>query len=203
MLMIGLTGPSGAGKGMVAKAFAPYGIPSIDTDKVYHDLLIPPSPCLDELVENFGRGILNPDGSLCRPALSAIVFAQGHEQDLLNLNTITHKYVLAVTRDICKDLESHGYPAVLVDAPLLFESGFDRECDMTLAVLADPDIRLCRIMARDMLSLAQAKARLAAQKPDDFYTSRATHIMYNNGDLSDMAPMVQALALSWGGECGE
>ena len=53
MLIIGLTGPSGAGKGAVASLFAKYGIPSIDTDAVYHRLLVPPSPCLDELTERF------------------------------------------------------------------------------------------------------------------------------------------------------
>ena len=199
MLKIGLTGPSGSGKGSIAAMFAPFGILSIDTDKVYHDLLIPPSRCLDELVARFGADILTPDGYLNRSALSAIVFAKGHEQDLLDLNQITHKYVLDVARGICTEFEKQGCPAVLIDAPLLFESGFDAECDTTLAILADPDIRLCRIMARDGLTLSQAKARLAAQKTDDFYTSRASHVLYNNDVLDALTLQIKALAHAWGG----
>ena len=199
MRTIGLTGPSGAGKTDVAKAFAPYGILTIDTDKVYHDLLVPPSPCLEELVLRFGKDILQTDGTLDRRSLSAIVFADGHKQDLLDLNRITHKYVLDATRQICKELSLRGCPAVLIDAPLLFESGFDAECDTTLAVLADESLRLSRIMQRDALSLCRAKARMAAQKPDDFYLARAHHIIYNNGTISDCLQEIQNLALAWGG----
>ncbi len=203
MLIIGLTGPSGAGKGTVAKLFESFGIPSIDTDRVYHDLLIPPSPCLDALVERFGRQILNPDGTLDRKALAAWVFAEEHEQELLDLNAITHSFVLDVVRGICAELSLQACPAVLVDAPLLFESGFDEECDKTLAVLADPDVRLCRIMARDSISLPVAKARLNAQKADDFYTCRADHVMINNGAPHELLDEVKALALSWGGAAHE
>lgn len=199
MKIIGLTGPSGSGKGTISQAFAQFGIPSVDTDKAYHELLIPPSPCLDDLVKRFGRNILRSDGSLDRSALASFVFAPGHEDDLHDLNTITHKYVLDVTRNICRLLDQKGCPAVLVDAPLLFESGFDAECDLTIAILADPDLRLLRIMQRDGLSLSQAQARLSAQKPDDYYIQRATHTIYNNGLPTDMQEQVAALALSWGG----
>lgn len=199
MLIIGLTGPSGSGKGTVAKAFAKFGIPSVDTDKVYHDLLIPPSPCLDELVARFGADILHTDGTLDRQALSLLVFAEGNEQALLDLNAITHKYVLDATRGICRELKASGCPAVLVDAPLLFESGFDAECDTTLAVLSHPDLRLCRIVARDGLSLNQAKARMQAQKTDDYYLQRADHVIYNNQTLEDITEQAEPLALAWGG----
>ena len=198
MLTIGLTGPSGAGKGTVASLFSPYGILSIDTDQVYHDLLIPPSPCLDELAERFGQQILLPDGTLDRKILAAHVFAPGSEAELLDLNRITHAYVLDVTRSICRELEAQGCVGVFVDAPLLFESGFDTECDTTLAVLADPDVRLSRIMARDYLTLSQAQARLSAQKPDSYYTERAAHVIYNNTNIEALASDVQRLLAQWG-----
>lgn len=198
MLIVGLTGPSGAGKGTVASLFAPHGIHSIDTDEVYHKLLIPPSPCLDDLAARFGTQILNADGALDRKILAAHVFAKGNENELRDLNRITHAYVLGVTRSICHKLESQGCVGVFVDAPLLFESGFDRECDTTLAVLADPDVRLSRIMARDSLTLSQAEARLSAQKPDSYYTERATHVIYNNTNVEDLAPEVKRLLAEWG-----
>ena len=203
MLIIGLTGPSGAGKGTVAKLFEGFGIPSVDTDRVYHDLLIPPSPCLDALVERFGQKILAADGCLDRKALAAWVFAEDRGQELLDLNTISHKFVLDATRDICAELSRKGCPAVLVDAPLLFESGFDAECDQILAVLADPDVRLCRIMARDNISFPVARARMNAQKADAFYVERADHVLYNNGEPNALTPEIKALALSFGGVAHE
>ena len=198
MLTIGLTGPSGAGKGTVASLFAPYGILSIDTDKVYHDLLIPPSSCLDELTARFGQKILNPDGTLDRKALAAHVFAKGNEEELADLNRITHAFVLDVTRSICRELKAKGCVGVFVDAPLLFESGFDTECHTTLAVLADPDVRLARIMVRDGLTLSQAQARLSAQKPDGYYVERAAHVIYNNSTTEALFPEIQRLLTLWG-----
>ena len=73
MFIFGLTGPSGAGKGTIAELFAKYKVYSVDTDAVYHRLLIPPSACLDELTARFGTGVLSPDGSLNRQALAAEV----------------------------------------------------------------------------------------------------------------------------------
>lgn len=198
MLIIGLTGPSGAGKGTVAARMAPFGVVSIDTDKVYHTLLIPPSDCLDALVKRFGRDILRSDGTLDRAALAATVFAEGHEADLEALNHITHRYVLAQVKAQCRALALLGCPAVLVDAPLLFESGFDRSCDRTLAVLADREVRLDRIMARDQLSREAAEARLNAQKPDDFYTERAEATVRNDGSPAELDSLLTTLLTEWG-----
>lgn len=198
MLIIGLTGPSGAGKDVVASRMAPFGVVSIDTDKVYHSLLLPPSDCLDALTVRFGRGILRSDGTLNRAALAAIVFADGHEADLDALNHITHRYVLAQVRNQCRALALVGRPAVLVDAPLLFESGFDRECDHTIAVLADHEVRLERIMARDGLTREAAEARLNAQKSDDFYVKRAEVTIRNDGTPGDLDETVTRLLTDWG-----
>ena len=198
MLIIGLTGPSGAGKGVVCAVLAAYGIPSIDTDRVYHELLVPPSACLDALVDRFGKGILSPDGTLDRRALAAIVFAEGREDDHLALNTITHRYVLDEVRKLCRAYESEGKAAVAVDAPLLFESGYGDECDVTLAVLADRELRRERIMTRDGLSYEAANARLRAQKPDEFYLSRADHAIRNDGDIDLVQRDVEQLLIERG-----
>ncbi len=197
MLTIGLTGPSGAGKGTVASLFAAHGVPSIDTDKVYHDLLIPPSACLDELSARFGTGILTPDGMLNRGALAAIVFAEGHGADLADLNTITHRHILAKTREMLAAYAAQGVPAVLVDAPQLFESGFDAECGFILSVLAPYELRLARIMARDGLDEARAKARLDASHTDDFFRERSDAVMINDGALDAMEAEVRRLLTAW------
>ncbi len=196
MLIIGLTGPSGAGKGHIASLFTRYGIPSIDTDAVYHALLLPPSECLHELVDRFGSSILSVDGTLDRRALAALVFAPGASEMLSDLNTITHRHVLRVVRCRITELERAGSPAVLVDAPQLYESGFDRECDRVLAVLAPREVRLSRIMERDGLDNTRAAARLDAQKPDDFFRSRADAVIVNDG-ITDPTVAVQHLLSAW------
>ncbi len=198
MLTIGLTGPSGAGKGTVASLFAQCGVPSIDTDAVYHELLVPPSDCLDELVERFGSSILKSDGALHRPALASIVFAPGHEEDLRDLNRISHRHVLNEARRQLEIYRSEGKPAVLVDAPQLFESGFDAECDFILAVLAPRSARMARIMARDGLDEARAIARMDAQKSDDFFREHADAVLVNGGEIGDMEADIRALLRRWG-----
>ena len=198
MLTVGLTGPSGAGKGTVASLFAAHGIPSVDTDRVYHDLLVPPSPCLDELTARFGREILCPDGTLNRGALAAIVFAEGHGNDLADLNAITHRHILGVVRERLAAYADDGIPAALVDAPQLFESGFDTECDFILSVLAPYEVRLARIIARDGLDEARARARLDASHPDSFFTQRSHAVILNTGERSAMEADVRRLLTEWG-----
>ena len=197
MLTIGLTGPSGAGKGVVSALFAQFGVPSIDTDAVYHDLLVPPSACLDELAATFGGGILAADGTLDRPSLAAIVFAPGHDADLQALNRITHRHVLDEARRQLAMHRAHGKAAVLVDAPQLFESGFDAECGFILSVLAPYEVRLSRIMARDSLDEARAKARLAASHEDEFFTRRSDAVILNDGDMPALEDEVRRLLTLW------
>lgn len=198
MLTVGLTGPSGAGKGVIASLFATRGVPSIDTDKVYHGLLIPPSACLDELSSRFGEQILRADGGLDRRALAAIVFVKGHGRELADLNTIAHRHILSKTRELLADLEAQGFPAVLVDAPQLFESGFDRECDLILSVLAPVALRLERVMARDGLNEQEALARLNATHADEFFRERSHFVLVNDGHIQAMEAEVDRLLTEWG-----
>jgi len=198
MLIVGLTGPSGAGKGVVASLLADYGIPSINTDKVYHDLLVPPSACLDELTARFGAEILSPDGTLNRGALAALVFSPGHSEDLADLDAIAHRHILNQTRQLLAVHEAEGAVAVLVDAPQLFESGFDRECGFILSVLAPYELRLARIMERDGLSEEWARARLDASHSDEFFRNRSDAVIVNGDSMDAMASEVRRLLALWG-----
>lgn len=179
MIVIGLTGPSGSGKGWVSSILDKYNIPTIDTDAVYHDLLIPPSPCLSELVDTFGSTILT-DNKLNRPALAAIVFSDPEKLKLLN--RITHKYILKKTDSLLQQYEKDGYQAATVDAPALFESGYDKKCDFVIAVTAPQELRLQRILRRDSISIDNALKRISAQPDDEFYSSRAKYTVCNNND---------------------
>lgn len=182
MKIIGMCGGSGAGKGYVCGVFATRGIPSIDTDGIYHAMTSGPSPCLSELTAHFGAGILQADGSLDRRALSAIVFAPDGAEKLKLLNAITHKYIKTETEKEIERCRAEGCPAVIVDAPALFESGFDRMCDLVVGVFAPYETRISRIMARDGLSRERAEARLAKQIPDSELIPRCHYCIHNGGE---------------------
>ena len=134
MLVIGLTGPSGAGKSTVSERLAAYGLPIIDADKVYHQLLIPPSPCLDELVRCFGDTILTTAGTLNRRVLGELVFST--PASLEKLNQITHRYVMEEIRKQLDNLRRKNIRAAVLDAPQLFEAGANRDCSVIISVLA-------------------------------------------------------------------
>lgn len=185
-MTIGITGPSGAGKSVFCSILAERGWLWLDCDAIYHGLTDAPSPCTEELSRrgNFGKKILNADGSLNRRALAAKVFAPGAEKRLARLNRITHKYILAEVRMRRDAAEAAGAAGILIDAPLLFQAGFDAECDATVALLAPEEERVRRLCARDGLDEAAIRARLAAAPDDSFYTSRADFTVMNTGDLA-------------------
>jgi dephospho-CoA kinase len=197
MLVIGLTGPTGAGKGTVAKLFASFGVQIIDADAVYHALLVPPSPCLDELTARFGSSILNPDKTLNRQALGAIVFAD--QGALADLNAITHRYVMEQIRAELARLRRAQVKVALLDAPQLFEAGADRDCDVVVSVLADEERRLSRITQRDGISPEAARKRMAAQLPDEFFRRNASYIIENNQTPEQLTDAVQAILSEIGG----
>ena len=184
MVIIGLTGPSGSGKTTLCDIAKEFGIASIDADKVYHALLIPPSACVDEIASSFGSDVLLADGALDRTALGSIVFGDESGEKLSLLNSITHKYVKTRFIEIIDELKDKGERAVIVDAPTLFESGFDKDCDFVIAILADGKLRRERIISRDSLTEERANLRLSSQKPDEFFTSRADYTLYNDGDVA-------------------
>lgn len=180
MVIYGITGPSGAGKSMLCEYCATHGIPHLDADAIYHALLIPPSAVVDALRNAFGNGILDTDGGIDRAALSTIVFHD--EEKLALLNQTVLPLVLDEIRRRLALLCEEGKQAVAVDAPTLIESGFHRECDTVVAVLSSPEIRIARIMERDGISRERAKARVSAQRADDFYRSAADTVLWNDGD---------------------
>ncbi len=191
MLILGITGPTGAGKSLFSEYLLSKGISVIDADEVYHSLLIPPSPCLVALRGAFGDEILHGDGSLNRPALSKIVF---QDKDQLNLlNHTVFGFILDKIRVMIRGLEMAGKTLVAVDAPTLIESGFHKECDVVVSVLSSPELRLNRIVTRDSISHDAARARIQAQKDDAFYREHSHHVLTNVGGKDDFFAQCEAL----------
>lgn len=161
MLIIGLCGGSGSGKGYVCKLFERYDIPCIDTDRLYREVTVKKgSKCLNELCEAFGYGILDQDGELNRRILADIVFLRNGTRVL---NEITHKHIKVDTDVLVDKYKNEGKKAVLIDAPVLFESGFDRMCNYTICVIASYETRLERILKRDGITEEKAKKRMDSQ----------------------------------------
>ena len=185
MTVVGLCGGSGSGKGTLCDVFREFGVPSIDTDAVYHDLTSHSSDCLSDLVAEFGEEIIS-DGALDRKVLAGIVFGDSSGERLKRLNTIAHAHILAKTREIIDKHGSDGHNMVIVDAPLLFESGFDRECDIVISVFADRKTRIKRIMKRDNMTYSDAERRLNSQKPDEWISAHSDIIITNNGDIQSL-----------------
>ena len=190
MFVIGITGPSGAGKGVLSNILSSLGMLVIDADNVYKDIIAPPSRCLDELVCTFGSEILNIDGSLDRKSLAKLVFGEENHDKLLLLNTITHKYVVQNIRETVEACRLHGEKACVIDAPLLIEAGLCSDCNVTIAVLADKAVRQERIVSRDGIPLEAAMSRINSQKDDEFYTSNTDHTIYNDADIETLKSKV-------------
>lgn len=187
VMLVGLCGRSGSGKGYIAKMFAEYGIPSVDTDAVYRVMTSPAedrsmlSPCMNELIARFGEQILSADLSLNRAVMRSLVFG-GDREALADLNRITHRHILEKTQETAEQYFRDGSPIVLIDAPVLYESGFDRMCERVVCVTAPEDVIVSRIMKRDGLSEEDAKKRLASQKTREELEDRADYVIFNDDE---------------------
>ena len=194
MKVVGLCGGSGSGKGIVAELLSEYGFAHIDTDKIYHELTDKPSPCLDELTLAFGKGIINEKGGLDRTSLAERVFNSPNKDELREmLNRIAHRHVLDSVRELLPKLKAEGFAAALVDAPLLFESGFDKECDLILAVVAPREVRMKRICERDGITPDAAERRIASQLSDEFLISHSDFCLTNGSSLTELRSSCESI----------
>ena len=192
--VLGICGGSGSGKSTVASMLANYGACVLDADRVYHELVDAPSACVRALAEEFGEGIVAADGSLDRRALSRIVFfGDGAPQRLERLNAISHAYVKDAIHSRMADLAAEGVGCVVIDAPLLFESHLDADCDAVIAVIADDAVRVERMVRRDAITEEEAWRRIRAQLSNDELCRRCRFTVRNDGDTHALADALQAL----------
>lgn len=194
-MIIGLCGRSGSGKGYVSRLFERYGIPAVDTDAVYRDLTAASdklSPCMKEIIDRFGPDAALPDNSLNRAYIRRIVFSDDKDA-LVDLNRITHKFILTETLERMNAYSDSGFPIVIIDAPLLFESGFSSICDFIVCVTAPEDISLRRITERDGITAEDAKKRLDAQITNEELTKKCDAVIFND-DTDSVKDEVRELA---------
>lgn len=191
MTVIGITGPTGAGKTTVLNVLENMDGAVADCDAVYHELLLTSQPMQNELKIRFGTSVFDENGHLRRKALGAIVF---EDADALNdLNAITHRYITAELTRMIAQAKTDGRPAIALDAIALLESGAGDSCAVTVAVTAPEEVRVRRIMEREGISKEYARARVTAQKPSSWFEERCTYTLRNDGSREALEAKARAL----------
>ena len=196
--VLGLTGPTGAGKSAACAAFAERGAQILDCDALYHKMLETDETLLKTLYEIFPSAFR--DGQFDRHALGKLVFSD--PEALAQLNAAVLPLVRTRVETEITRADTSGTDVLVLDAPTLFESGIDALCDFTLAVLAPPQLRIARISARDGLDGAYARLRVEGGQDDDFYLTRCDASVVNDGRLETLRAQIQTIwdKLFYGGK---
>ena len=189
LIKIGITGGTGCGKTTALMELQKMGALILDCDAVYHELLSSNARMLSEIDFHFPGTVI--DGKLERKALGAIVFAD--PAALETLNRITHRYVGLEVQSRLEDWAMSGGRLAAIDAIELLSSGLAKQCNATIGIIADEEVRASRIMVRDNISKEYALLRIRAQKPNQYFIDNCDFTVENNGDVSLFAEKFQVL----------
>jgi dephospho-CoA kinase len=183
MLVVGLTGGIASGKSTVSRIFEEQGIPVVCADALAHEAVSPGAPALEEIRRAFGDAVIDSEGGLDRVAMATIVFRDPDKRRTLEL--IIHPSVSEETDRRVTQFQREGHPIVVVDVPLLYESGWERHFDLIIVVYVPRAVQEARLCARDGLSIEAARARLDAQMSIEEKRRRADQIVDNAGELRE------------------
>ena len=191
MFVLGLTGGIGCGKSTVSTYLASLGACVLDGDRVAREVVQPGEPGLARVVAHFGPEMLLPDGQLDRARLGQLVFT--HEAERLALNALLHPLILERLRAGVAQARTDGVRVCVLDVPLLLEMALGADCDAVWTVECAPETQVARIVARNGLDPAQARARVASQWPSDRRRAAATAVLDNDGTLAELHARVAQL----------
>lgn len=185
-----LTGGVATGKSTVARMFAELGMETLDADAIVHQLMTPRQTAWREIVKTFGRAILNSDDQIDRVRLGQIVFHDAVKRK--QLEAILHPKVRLEMEQQEKEIESKGVKNLLLEIPLLFETGWDQEkkFDSIIVVAADRATQIKRAMAKTGLSKGEIEARIASQLPLSEKEAKADYTINNGADLNSTKKQV-------------
>jgi len=181
MYLIGLTGGIASGKSTIASRFAEHGAVVIDADVLSREVVEPGTPGLDAIVRRFGSGVLGPDGTLDRPALGAIVFADDAAR--ADLNAIVHPEVKRRSQARISEAAADPAAVVVYDVPLLVETGRADEFDLVVVASAPEEERARRLVELRGLQRGEAERRIAAQATEEQRTAVADVVIDTAGSL--------------------
>lgn len=189
---IAVTGCSGSGKSTVTKIFSECGALALYADQFARDAVAPGMPALDRICAEFGRDILNADGSLNRRALGDIVFVSPEQR--LKLEQILHPEIERIAEQFYRRSRGDSYPLVVYDCPLLFETGLHRSgFRMTILVAVERPLAAQRVMRRDGITIETVEARYRAQFPLPEAKKLADLVIDNSGSVDDLRSRVMEI----------
>ena len=192
VMVIGLTGQTGAGKSTVSKVFVQNGFRLIDADAISRHVVARGSHCLADLQECFTDAILTPDGELDRKVMASIAFSDHRKLEMLN--TIMYPYIVGEILRMIHRFSQQNHTLILLDAPTLFESRADDFCDLIISVVAKPELRMQRIMERDHISEKAAQQRMEMQLTEEFFRLHSDTVLENNSSFSELWDAAQELS---------
>ena len=186
-MIIGITGSSGAGKSTISEILEmEYQAKIINADEIARRLSYENDDYLTEIVASFGTEILLDTGELDRRKLADIIYKS--EEKRKDLNAITFKYIIAEIKRAIRETQEK---LIIIDAPLLFEANLQSLCDVTIAVITrNLEIQITRIMERDAITKEQAMNRLKAQHSNEFYISKCSYSIVNEGNIQEVEKQI-------------
>ncbi len=191
MKIIGVTGSSGAGKDTLCEILEnKYNAEIVDADKIARKLSKKGTMYLKSIVDCFGSNIIDRQGELNRKKLASIIFEDEKKRE--ELNRLTFIYVVD---EIKRQINKLKKDIIVVNAPLLFESNLNQICDFVIAIIADKDIQIERIMKRDSLSKEEAEKRLNMQNTNEFFEENADYIIYNKESIKDIEKQLKKIKI--------
>src|SRR5690625_884671 len=194
-LVIGLTGSIGTGKSTIANQFKKLNIPVIDADLIAREVVEPGKEAYNEIVNTFGQEIVQEDGSLNRPRLGGIVFADENKRKILN--SIIHP---AIRREMLRQRDFYieqGEPCIVLDIPLLFESKLTNFVDKIIVVYTSKENQLQRILKRDDISEEEALQRMNAQIDIAKKVEWADEVINNDGSIAESEAQLIDILKRW------
>lgn len=191
MKIVGITGRSGCGKSSATKFLAQQGYPCIDADQVAREVMLPGSPCLAQLQEQFGADILDETGALRRRLLADRAFATPEGTRLLT--ELTQPEILRRIEADLQRAQEAGAELAFVDGAVIVGSPFQARCDELVLITAPYEVSVQRICARDGIAPEMARRRLDAQTPLEQLRAAATVEIANDGTPQQLQTRIREL----------
>lgn len=191
MIKVGLTGGIGSGKSTVSRLLASYGAVVVDADLVAREVVEPGTAGLAAVVEAFGTGVLQADGTLDREGLGRVIF--GDDRARKRLSAILHPLIGIRSAELAAAAAESGAKVLVHDVPLLVENHLEPMYDEVLVVDVAPEVQLDRLVRLRGMTVEDARNRIAAQASRDSRLASATRVLHNEGTVEDLERQVADL----------